>query len=192
MGYDNTTIPPVASAQGLVSFFAYSQPDRQRIMDPQAPSFLVTYAQTQLLLAEAAVRNWISANPTSHYQNGIRAHMEQISTSYTNTLIPSSAIDAYLQAHPLEGGRELEQINTEYWIASFLIADESWANFRRSCYPALPPNPRQDDLGPSEKFMRRFGYPDGERTLNPNVVDGTSPDRIDTRVWWDVRVSEVC
>jgi hypothetical protein len=192
MGFDNTTIVPVASAQGLRSFFAYSQPDRQRIMDPQAPSFLLTYGQTQLLLADAITRGWATGNAATHYQNGIRAHMQQISTSYNNTTIPQSAIDAYVAANPLLPGTALEQINTEYWIASFLIADESWANFRRSCFPRLTPNPRQDDLGPGERFMRRFGYPDAEQSLNPNVVNGVSPDRIDTRVWWDVRVNEFC
>jgi hypothetical protein len=161
-------------------------------MDPVAPSFLVTYAQTQLLLAEAAHRGWIQGDPATFYENGISAHMEQISNSYNNTTIAQSDIDAFLQAHPLQAGSELEQINTEYWVASFLIPDEGWANFRRSCYPRLDPNPRQDDLGPDERFMRRFGYPDGEVTVNPNVQNGVTPDRIDTRVWWDVRESEVC
>jgi hypothetical protein len=192
MGYDNTDIGPIVQAQGLPSFYAYSQIDRRRMMDPVAPSFLVTYAQTQLLMAEAAHRGWIQGDPAAFYANGIRAHMEQISSSYANTAIPASDIEAFLQAHPLEAGRELEQINTEYWIASFLIPDEGWANFRRSCYPRLDPNPRQDDLGPDERFMRRFGYPDGEVTVNPNVQNGVTPDQIDTRVWWDVRVSEVC
>lgn len=192
MGYDNTNIDPIAHAAGLPSFYAYSQIDRTRMMAPLAPSFLVTYAQTQLLLAEAAYRGWISGDVSTYYENGIRAHMQQISTSYTNTTIEPGAIDQYIQAHPLEPGRELEQINTQYWIASFLIPDEAWANFRRSCYPELAPNPRQDDLGPSESFMRRFGYPDAERNVNPNIDSGVTPDRIDTRVWWDVRVSESC
>lgn len=192
MGYDNTNINPIAEAAGIGSFYAYSQPDRKRIMDPQAPSFLVTYAQTQLLMAEAAHRNWIPGNAAEFYENGIRAHMEQISTSYNNTMIPESEIEAYIAAHPLEAGRELEQINTQYWIASFLIADESWANFRRSCYPALTPNPRQDDLPEDENFMRRFGYPASERSLNPNVSSGVTPDEIGTRVWWDIRQSASC
>jgi hypothetical protein len=192
MGYDNTNIGPVAAAAGIGSFYAYSQPDRTRIMDPQAPSFLITYAQTQLLMAEAAHRGWISGNAAEFHENGIRAHMEQISTSYDDTTIPPAEIEAYIAAHPLEAGRELEQINTQYWIASFLVADESWANFRRSCYPALTPNPRQDDLPSDEHFMRRFGYPADERSLNPNVTSGVTPDEIGTRVWWDVKVSASC
>jgi len=39
----------------------------------------------------------------------------------------------------LKGNRALEQINEQYWVASFLIWGEAWANFRRSGYPHLSP-----------------------------------------------------
>lgn len=185
MGYDNNDIGPVAEAQGLPSFMAYSQVDRTRMMDPQAPSFLATYALQQLLLAEAAHRDWVSGNASDYYESGIEAHMQQFADYGEHTEIDQADIAQYIQDNPLEAGRELELINTQYWAASYLIGPESWANFRRSGYPDLTPNPRQDDLT-QENFIRRFGYPDAERSVNPNVEQGTTPDRIDTRVWWDV------
>ena len=54
LGFDNGTIPAQAAKDGLASFYDYSQLDRTRMGSCCAPSFLVTYAQTQLLLAEAA------------------------------------------------------------------------------------------------------------------------------------------
>lgn len=192
MGYDNTDIGPIAEEAGLSSFFAYSQLDRTRMGDPQAPSFLVTYAQTQLLLAEAVVRGWVEGDASALYASGIEAHMQQFEEYGADAAIPQSEIDAYIQAHPLEQGKELEQINTQYWVASYLMGAEAWANFRRSGYPDLPPNPRQDDLGPDENFIRRFGYPDSELGVNPESVEEAisrqGPDRIDTRVWWDVEM----
>jgi hypothetical protein len=185
MGFDNNSIGPAVQADGLPSFFAYSQIDRTRMMHPLAPSFLVTYAQTQLLLAEAVHRGWADGDAAALYESGIRAHMQQISNGYSGTAIAQADIDAYVQSQPLEPGRELEQINTQYWIASFLIPDEAWANFRRSGYPALTPNPMRGSLR-NEAFMRRFGYPDEERTVNPNASQGVSPDELDTRIWWDV------
>lgn len=187
MGYDNSDIDPVAHAAGLPSFFAYSQVDRKRMMDPLAPSYLNTYALQQLLLAEAAVRGWVAGDPADYYKSGIEAHMQQLADYGDDTAIAQSDIDAYIQANPLVAGSELEQINTQYWVASFLIPTETWANFRRSGYPDLVPNPRQDDLLGDETFIRRFGYPDAEVTVNPNVKNGTQPDKIDTRVWWDVK-----
>lgn len=193
MGYDNNTIGAVLAQYGINNVHQFSQTDRRRVFDVLAPSFLVTNAQTQLLLAEAAHRGWVSGNPATYYANGMRAHLQQVSTQYQNTAIPPATIDAFVAANPLNtAGNVLEQINTEYWVASFAIPDESWANFRRSCYPALPPSLMQGDLGPNERFMRRLLYPEGELALNPNYDQGTMPDRIDTRIWWDVRVSETC
>jgi hypothetical protein len=82
----------------------------------------------------------------------------------------------------------LEQINTQYWIASFLNGPEAFANFRRSGYPALTPNtsPGQDI---SEEFIRRIIYPSSEISVNSanvnEAIANMGGDRLDTRVWWD-------
>lgn len=189
MGYDNNSIIPIAAAAGLPSFMAYSQLDRTRMANPQAPGFLVTYAQTELLLAEAAFRGWASGNAAALFEAGIRADMERYSEYGANTTISNSDIDMYVQAHQLTTGHELEDINTQYWVASYLNGPEAWANFRRSGLPVLTPNPLHGDLGSNENFMRRFGYPESELNVNKAHVDEAvqrqGPDRIDTRVWWD-------
>nr|WKN39008.1 SusD/RagB family nutrient-binding outer membrane lipoprotein [Tunicatimonas sp. TK19036] len=188
-GYDNTTIPPVAEADGLASLFAYSQLDRRRLGDPEAPSFLVTYAQTQLLLAEATFRGWAQGDAAAIYHSGIEANMQQFAEWPGDTEITQDEIDAYLQAHPLEAGMELEQINTQYWVASFLIGPEAFANFRRSGYPEVAPNPYPGSDLKNEDFIRRLTYPDSELTVNKQNVDAAigrqGPDILDTRVWWD-------
>jgi len=75
-------------------------------MDLEAPSFLAMYALQQLLLPEAAHRDWINGDAGALYESGIEAHMQHISTSYMNIEIDQSDIDAYIQANPLEAGRE--------------------------------------------------------------------------------------
>ena len=60
MGFDNGTIVARATADGLASFYDYSQVDRRRMAKTTAPVFFVTAAQTQLLLAEARHRGWIT------------------------------------------------------------------------------------------------------------------------------------
>lgn len=187
MGYDNVSIIPVATAAGLRSFYAYSQVDRTRMAALNAPSFIATYGLQQLLMAEAAHRGWVSGSAATFYEQGIRAHMEQLAEYGSATAVPAAAITTYIQANPLQSGKELEQINTQYWIASYHLPTETFANFRRSGFPILTPNPLKGDLGPNESFMRRFGYPSAEKSLNENIKNGTNPDRIDTRVWWDVK-----
>ncbi|WP_353184802.1 SusD/RagB family nutrient-binding outer membrane lipoprotein [Parapedobacter lycopersici] len=189
-GYDNTTVSEAVAASGLASLWDYSQLDRTRMADPQAPSFLVTHAQTRLLLAEAAVRGWISDDAAALYADGVRAHMQQLAAYGGGTAIGEDAITTYLAAHPLDAGAALEQINTEYWVASFLNGPEAFANFRRSGYPELTPNPYPGSDLQSENFIRRITYPDSELNVNQENVQQAitrqGPDLLDTRVWWDI------
>src|SRR5690606_7686009 len=53
----------------------YSQMNIYSVASPAAPIFWVTYAQTSLLLAEAAQRGWIDGSAQAFYEDGIRADM---------------------------------------------------------------------------------------------------------------------
>lgn len=189
LGFDNTTIGTAVAADKLASLWDYSQLDRTRMAALLAPSFLVTYAQTQLLLAEAAFRRWVPGDPATLYANGIRAHMRQLALYGASTAIADAAITAYVTANPLGAGRELEQINTQYWVASFLVGPETWANFRRSGYPALPPNPFPGSDLKTEPFIRRLPYTDAELNVNSanvqQAIARQGSNLLDTRVWWD-------
>ena len=193
MGYDNGTIGARAAADGLASFYDYSQVDRRRMVKTSAPVFLVTAAQTNLLLAEARFRGWITTGTDAQYfADGIKAHMDQMVTYDANSAVAAGARDAYITLHPLLPGTELQQINTQYWIASFLNGPEAFANFRRSGYPALTPNPygqpNNPDV-PNGTFIRRLTYPTSElsvNTTNINTAIGVQgPDKLSTRLWWD-------
>ncbi|MFN4145707.1 MAG: SusD/RagB family nutrient-binding outer membrane lipoprotein [Runella sp.] len=188
-GFDNTTVATAVTRDRLVSLYEYSQLDRTRMASATAPTFFVTYAQTQLLLAEAVVRRWTTGNAATFFANGIQAHMRQLAAYGTSTAIPETNINTYLQANPLVAGRELEQINVQYWIASFLNGPEAWANFRRSDFPTLTPNPFPGSDLKTEKFIRRLTYPDAEININADnvkkAVARQGPDILDTRIWWD-------
>jgi hypothetical protein len=193
MGYDNGTIIARATADGLASFYDYSQVDRRRVAATSSPMFFVTAAQTQLLLAEARYRGWITTGTVSqYYEAGITAHMNQFAAYGATSAIDESLILDYISRKPLVSGRELEQINTQYWIASFLNGPEAFANFRRSGYPSLAPNsygqPSNPDV-PNGTFIRRIGYPTSELSVNKENVDAAiatmGPDVLSTRVWWD-------
>src|SRR6185503_11049006 len=89
MGKDNGTAVTAAAADGLPSFYAYSQADRRRIIKTSSPAFLVTAAQTNLLLAEARFRGWITTGTAAQYfADGIRAHMDQMATYDAGSTVP--------------------------------------------------------------------------------------------------------
>ena len=193
MGKDNGTIIPQAAADGLASFYDYSQADRRRILKTSAPVFFVTASQTNLLLSEARFRGWISASTAAQYfSDGIKAHMDQMATFDAGCTVAAGARDTYITANPLGAGTELNQINTQYWIASFLNGPEAFANFRRSGFPALTPNPYGQPSNPdvpNGTFIRRITYPTSELSVNSANVNAAiarqGADNLSTRVWWD-------
>ncbi|WP_420150785.1 SusD/RagB family nutrient-binding outer membrane lipoprotein [Spirosoma sp.] len=188
LGFDNGTIGARATADGLASFYDYSQLDRTRMGGLTAPNFLVTYAQTQLLLAEAAQRGWTTGNAADFYNAGVTAHMKQLADYGPATVIADADIATYLQKNPYVAANGLALINTQYWVASFLNGPEAFANFRRSGFPVLTPNPYP---GKEIKgnFINRLSYPDAEISVNQTKVTEAitrqGPDNLDTRVWWD-------
>jgi hypothetical protein len=193
IGYDNGTIVGRATADGLASFYDYSQVDRRRVAKTTAPIFFVTAAQTKLLLAEAAFNGWITTGTAAQYfSDGIKAHMDQMATYDAAAAVPAAARDTYVAANPLGAGTELEQINTQYWIASFLNGPEAFANFRRSGFPTLTPNPygqpNNPDV-PNGTFIRRITYPTSELSVNSTNVSAAiaaqGGDKLSTKVWWD-------
>ena len=188
-GFDNSSINAEVAKSKLASFYDYSQVDRNRLAKTTSPMFLVTASQTQLLLAEAAQRGWITGTSAeTFFSRGVKLHLEQMALYDANSAVSASAIDAYQKANPYNSTTALEQINTQYWIASFLNGPEAFANFRRSGFPNLSPNPFP---GKSIKgsFIRRLTYPNSEISVNiANVKEAIvrmGADDLDTRVWWD-------
>lgn len=190
IGNNDETARQAAAQLGLTSFYEFAQADRERVAKQTSPMFLVTAAQNHLLLAEAAARGWISASAEELYQAGIQLHMEQMASYDERSAIPEAEIQEYINNNPLTDANALEQINTQYWIASFLNGPEAFANFRRSGFPNLDPNPFPNQDLTTENFIRRFTYPASEIAVNAENVNAAvnrmGPDLLDTRVWWDV------
>lgn len=189
LGYDNTTITVAVKEKKLASLWDYSQLDRTRVGGLNAPSFLVTYSQTQLLLAEAVHRKWATGTASTLFSNGIKAHMQQFASYGTSSSISEATINAYLLANTLTPGKELEEINTQYWVSSFLVGPESWANFRRSGFPVLKPNSFPGSDLKTEPFIRRLTYVDAELNVNKDnvqkAIERQGANTMDTRIWWD-------
>lgn len=154
-----------------------------------APFFHLTYAETELLLADASVRLGLSLgdDAATHYRKGVEAAMKQLSLYPGGPVVPDTAIARFLDENPLTVGSELKQINTQLWIALMLNGPELFANWRRSGYPELQPSPNNEST--SLTIPRRFQYPLSEKEQNTANVQAAA-DRIGTddwlkRVWWD-------
>nr|WP_287935513.1 SusD/RagB family nutrient-binding outer membrane lipoprotein [Algoriphagus sp.] len=187
MGNDNSGAVKAAADAGLASFYEFSQADRRRVAKLTAPNFLITAAQTNLLLAEARHRGWITTgNAQDYFHAGIRAHMIQLGLVDAGSTISPEAINAYILANPLNSSTALAQINNQYWVASFLNGPEAFANFRRSGFPVLQANPFP---GREVPFINRLTYPNSEISVNSDNVQvaiaAQGADNLATKVWWD-------
>jgi hypothetical protein len=180
-----------AVALGIGSRYAYSQVDRARLVKRTSPMFIVTAAQTNLLLAEAVLRGYITGVAATYYINGIKAHMDQMASYDPASAVLAADRDAYVAANPLDadvsiGGTAMKQIGYQYWIASFLHGHEAWANLRRTGFPPLTPNTFVGDI-PAGTFINRITYPPAEILVNPNVgaaITSIGGDNLATKVWW--------
>lgn len=169
----------------------YSVACRYTYGRPDAPTFLVTNAENQFLLAEAAYRGWVSGSAKEYYNAGVKAAMEQFRAFSNAPLIGENRISQYLAENPFDESKALEQINVQYYINTFADEYETFANWRRTGYPVLKPvNIGYPGNVTNGTIPRRFTYPLGESTVNTNnyqaaiskLKDG---DAMTSRVWWD-------
>jgi hypothetical protein len=191
-GKDLSGIPGLAitSDPSYTSFPDYSSPSSFMIKR-DGPTFILTYAESELLLADAAQRWGIGGSAASHYNNGVIAAMTYLSQYDPAIAISDATAQAYITANPYNAANGLEMINTQYWIHTNSMLDfyESWSNWRRTGFPVLVPvvYPNNATNG---TIPRRFPYPTAEASSNPvnykaahDAVPGG--DLLTSRVWWD-------
>lgn len=187
-GLPNGLDPTAFTALGPVDgdLLTYSQVNNA-LVELDSPSMLITYAEVEFMLAEAAVRGWYTGDAETHYKNGVRAAMENW-IYYGVTPPTASEISAYITANPFIAANGLEMIGEQYWAATFLNPLEAFANWRRVEYPVLTPiNYPGNATGGT--IPRRMKYPLKELTVNPvNVnaaISNQGPNTYTTRIWWD-------
>ena len=143
-----------------------SRVDERYYLDPvNEPSVLLSYAEVQFTLAEAAAREWITNDPKDHYENGIRA-------SFDFYGIESAAQDDYL-AHssvtyiPEDG---LEMIVTQKYINFFMNGGwEAFFNHLRTGFPVFDVD--GGGILNNGQVPKRWMYPQSELQLNVENVE---------------------
>lgn len=177
-------------ATGEENTQAFTEPNRLLITGRDAPMFFQTYAEVQFMLAEANVRWGLGGDAETYYNNGVRAAMEMLAMYGDGGIIDSADIDTYLTNNPYDAGNALEQINTQYWAATFLNEYEAFSNWRRTGFPVLVPVNFPGNVT-NGTIPRRMSYSESEQTNNPEnyaaAVARQGPDELTTRVWWDVQ-----
>ncbi len=173
----------------------YSRPRTGLYLKLGGPIFILSYAETELLLAEAAARGWsVGGSAQQHYTNGVSGAMQSLTQLDAQTIIDPATIINYLNQHPLDmssATNALQMINTQYWVATGTNFNfiENWFNWRRSGYPMLTPVNYPGDVT-NGTIPRRMIYLSTEILTNPvnykaAVARLPGGDQLTSRVWWD-------
>ena len=117
-------------AQGTVNPHASHLNDRyKKTADPLVLMRLISAAEVNFILAEAASRGWISG-AENYYAAGIQQSL--------NAWGVGSQFSNYIARAPYNG---LNSILVQKWFASWSTAHESWYDWRRTGIPVLKTGP---------------------------------------------------
>jgi len=163
------------------TYSIFSKPSTQ-ITAPNYPGDILDYAEVNFLLAEAAARGFnVGGTVETFYDKGITASI---------TFWGGSAASAatYLAqpsvAYTTATGTWKQKIGTQAYLALYNRGFDSWTEYRRLPYPALP-TPVIAQSG----FPVRFSYPAKEQNVNaPNynaAAAAIGGDLVTTKLWWD-------
>ncbi|WP_268036074.1 SusD/RagB family nutrient-binding outer membrane lipoprotein [Algoriphagus sp. PAP.12] len=183
---------PTGSGDDVAPIGAYSRPTAI-YRDRNAPVFILTYAEIQLLLADAAARGYsVPGSASSYYAAGVEGALVSIG-KFGGGSVSASAASAFASANPLDTSSEaasLKMINEQIWATTGLFANfvESWNNWKRSGYPELTPVNYTGNFSGGQIPTRQL-YPASESTTNPNGLAGgvssMGGDTWTTKMWWD-------
>lgn len=191
IGYNATTISNVIPNWTSAMYLEFSELNLNTIANMAAPTIFQSYAEVELLLAEAAIRGWDTGDAKTYYDDAVTAAMDMVSIFPGGISIPSPSIEGYLTAHPFatDFDTQMQQIHNQYWVVHmFLDGIESFSNWRRTGYPVLTPINYPGNLT-GGVIPRRLLYPESEKILNTENLNAAIQiqglDLYTTRVWWD-------
>lgn len=180
----------IATDPSYTGMANYSSPNPGMIKT-NGTTFILTYGESELLLAEAVQSFGIAGDAAQHYHDGVKAAITYLSQYDSKMAVSDADAESYLSTHPYNAANGLEMINTQYWALTNTMLDfyESWANWRRSGYPVLIPVVYPNNVT-NGTIPRRFPYPLAESNVNPvnyNAASAAVPggDNLTGRVWWD-------
>jgi hypothetical protein len=121
---------------------------------PLLKARLLSAAEINFILAEAALKGWGVGEADAYYEAGVRASLE--------TWGVDDEYDTYIASPEVAYNGTLDQVIEQKWIASWTAATEAWFDYRRTGFPEL----EAGLAGLREVLPVRFYYMQDELMLN--------------------------
>lgn len=186
-GLDEITLPENPTG-GAVEDFDRINPELVRV---SSPMFFMSYAESELLAAEAATRGWGGGAAADHYANGVRGAMHIYAHYDAAFDISDADIDGYLANNPFDAGNAMSQIGWQYWAVTLLNEYEAFSNWRRTGVPELTPVNYVGNVT-NGQIPLRLAYPGGaagfdqfDDALSAQGMGNDPTGWMSVPVWWD-------
>lgn len=121
---------------------------------PLLKARLISAAEVNFILAEAALKGWATGDAKARYEAGVQNSL--------NTWGVGGQYTQYIAQPDVAYKGTLAQIMDQKWIASWTAATESWFDFRRTGLPALKAGP----TAKRQALPVRFYYMQDELNIN--------------------------
>jgi hypothetical protein len=146
---------------------------------------ILNYAELQFILAEAALKGFITAAPAKTlYENGVTNAITHWGLTVPAGHLAKPGV-AWFDTETT--AKKLEKIITQKYYTLVFTDFQSWFEYRRTGYPNLPMGPGLQNGG---KMPTRLVYPVSVQSLNKVNYDAAvasmGGDNMQTRVWWDI------
>ncbi|WKN42899.1 SusD/RagB family nutrient-binding outer membrane lipoprotein [Tunicatimonas pelagia] len=166
---------PAAIATNFLGFSATINQDV--FAQANSPAVLMSYAELQFIMAEAALEGDIAGDSQAYFEAGIMAAFDQY-----GLMVP----DGYIAQL---GAVSKENIMTQKWLALFGQGIEAWTEYRRTGFPMMPTADPQAQFENDGVLPTRMQYPNTEYSLNGANVESAlgilgGSDNMKTQLWW--------
>ncbi|HET8828140.1 MAG TPA: SusD/RagB family nutrient-binding outer membrane lipoprotein [Pelobium sp.] len=143
---------------------------------------ILNYGELQLILAEAAVKGYISKSAKTYYETGAASGITLWGYTVPNNYFTFAKVK-WDDSYSFE--QKMELIFIQKYYALFFTDLQSWIEYRRTGYPSLP---KGAGLANNGIMPARLTYPVYVQSANPTnykeAVQRQGPDEVTTQVWW--------
>ncbi|HEU4607949.1 MAG TPA: SusD/RagB family nutrient-binding outer membrane lipoprotein, partial [Chitinophagaceae bacterium] len=147
---------------------------------------IISYSEQEFILAEAALKGYISGDPAMYYSKGVEG-------AYAEIGLDAGTASSYLHHTGVafdqsSMGASLRQIITQKWMANINNGFEGWIEYRRTGYPVFQTG-GSASLN-NNQIPSRFLYPTSESTINADnykmeMQQMGGKETTNYKAWWE-------
>jgi len=143
---------------------------------------ILNYPEVQFILAECAIRGFISSDAKTFYERGVTNAITLWGVTVPANYLTSADVK---WDNTYDFDTKLEQIHVQKYYTLFFTDFQQWFEFRRTGHPVLPKGTGLQNGG---IMPARLNYPLYVQSLNQEnyraAVADQGADNINTKVWW--------